>query len=190
MWGGVLFCNSHSVAAQTTVTGANVTKFEATSVETQPQMFVTPLAADLMVIQSASTSFQTKGTITIPEAPDTRNPDNLKKYMDLVRSTITTSIEELKAQALFEFSEETGADVIISPTFSVITENSEDRQIHVRIKVKGFPAKYTNFRNLKPEDRSLVDINRMLTLQEGKDVRVLSATESSHTEKEEEILKK
>ena len=186
MWGGVLFYSPKALA-QTAVTGVTVTKFEATSVETQPQMFVTPLAADLSVIQSASTSFKTKGTITIPPAPESRFA-SAKEYADLVRKTITNGIEELKAQALFEFSESTGADVIVSPIFSVVTEKSEDLTVYVQIKVKGFPAKYTNFRNLKPEDRALVDLNRTLSPQKGKDVRVLNATETKHTEKEDEVI--
>ena len=152
-------------------------------------MFVTPLAADLSVIQSASTSFKTKGTITIPAAPESRYVSG-KDYANQVRATITSGIEELKAQALFEFSEATGADVIVSPIFSVVTEKSEDLQVHVQIKVKGFPAKYTNFRNLKAEDRALIDLNRTLSLQKGKDVRVLNATEHNETEEVVEIVKK
>ena len=39
-----------SLHAQTTVTGATVTKYEATAVETQPKMLVTPLVAELSII--------------------------------------------------------------------------------------------------------------------------------------------
>ena len=69
-----------SAFAQTTVTGVNVTKFEATSVEAQPKMLVTPIAADISIIQATSSSFKTQGTIVIPEVPDTKDPAKLERY--------------------------------------------------------------------------------------------------------------
>ena len=162
--------------AQTTVTGATITKYEATSVETQPKLFVTPLAADLTIIQSASTSFQTKGTITIPEAPDTKNTEVLERYAAEARRSVAASIEELKAQALFQFAEKSGADVIVAPIYSVETDSSEGRVVKVTIKVKGFPARYTNFRNLKTEDSTLVLMSQRIST--GKEVRILESAEA------------
>lgn len=166
-----------SLRAQTTVTGATVTKYEATSVETQPKLFATPLAADLSVIQTASTSFKIKGKITLPEAPDTKNTEVLERYAADARRSVAANIEELKAQALFEFAESCNADVIVAPSFSVVTDSSSGREVFVTVKVKGFPAKYTNFRNLRPEDTTLVHMNAILST--GKQVRVLESSEAS-----------
>ncbi len=163
--------------AQTTVTGVNVTKFEATSVETQPKMFVTPLAADISIIQSTSSSFKTQGTITIPPAPDTKDEKRLEAYANAARQTILDGIEEIKAKALFEFSEKAEADIIVAPLFSVTTDRSDGRIIYVTVKVKGYPARYSNFRNVKGSDTTLVYINR--ALQNGKDVRRISTTEAT-----------
>ena len=169
-----------SAWGQTTVTGVNITKYEATSVETQPKVFITPLAADLSIIQAASTSFKTQGTIVIPDAPDTKDTKVLERYSKQVRETVVGGIEELKAKALFEFSEQVNADVIVAPTYSVITDRSEGKVVHVTIRVKGYPARYTNFRNVKASDTTLVYINRLLSV--GKDVKILTSAEVSQDE--------
>jgi len=163
--------------AQTTVTGVNVTKYEATSMDTQPHMFVTPLVADVSLIQGAANIFKTQGTITIPEAPDTKDTKQLEAYAGRARAVIMDGIEELKAKALFEFSEKEGADLIVGPTYSVTTDKSEGRVIYLTVKVKGFPAKYTNFRSLKPSDSTVVYLNTML--RQGKDVKIVTSTEAS-----------
>lgn len=166
-----------SLRAQTTVTGATVTKYEATSVDTQPKLFVTPLVADLAIIPTASTSFSIKGKITLPEAPDTKNIEVLERYAAEARRTVAASIEELKAQALFQFADKSSADVIVAPSFSVETDNSSGRDVFVTVKVKGFPARYTNFRNLRPDDSTLVRMNNIIS--SGKQVRVLESSEAS-----------
>ena len=176
---------SSRAMAQTTVTGASVTKFEATSVDTQPKMFVTPLAADISIIQSSSTTFKTKGTITIPEAPDTKDPKVLDRYKADVRLGIMDAIEELKAQALFEFSESEGADLIVAPSYSVVTDRSEGRVIYVTVKVKGYPARYNNFRNLTTADTTLVLMNRTLAI--GKQVKQIRAKGGEDEETREEV---
>ncbi len=166
-----------SLRAQTTVTGATVTKYEATAVETQPKMFVTPLVAELSIIPSASTVFKIKGKITLPEAPDTKNVEVLERYAAEARRSVAANIEELKAQALFQFAESTDADVIVAPTYSVETDKSDGREVYVTVKVKGFPARYTNFRNLRPDDSTLVYMNNILS--SGKQVKVLESSEAS-----------
>ena len=173
----LLFLGFSEARAQTTVTGVNVTKYEATSMDTQPHMFVTPIVADVSIISGASNVFKTQGTITIPAAPDTKDQKQLEAYAASARNVILDGIEELKAKALFEFSEKEGADLIVGPSYSVTTDKSEGRVIYLTVKIKGFPAKYTNFRNLKPSDSTVVYLNGML--RQGKDVRVLTSTETS-----------
>ena len=173
----LLIFGSLVMSAQTLVTGATITKYEATSVETQPKLFVTPLAADLNIIQSASTTFKTKGVITLPEAPDTKNVEILERYAAEVRRQVSRNIEELKAQALFQFAEQSNADVIVAPSFSVETDSSKGRVVEVSIKVKGFPARYTNFRNLKPEDSILVRMSQQIPV--GRQVRVLESSQAN-----------
>ena len=176
---------SASAFAQTNVTGVNVTKFEASSVETQPKMLVTPIAADISIIQSTSSSFKTQGTITIPEVPDTKDAAKLERYAADARRVILEGIEELKAKALFEFSEQAGADLIVAPLFSVLTDKSDGRVIYVTVKVKGYPARYTNFRNVKPTDTTIAYINRILP--SSKDVRTISSTEAVQEETKLEV---
>lgn len=174
-----------SAFAQTTVTGVNVTKFEATSVETQPKMLVTPIAADISIIQSTSSSFKTQGTISIPEVPDTKDLAKLERYAADAKQVILDGIEELKAKALFEFAESVGADIIVAPLFSVVTDKSEGRNISLTVRVKGYPARYTNFRNVKPSDTTIVYINNALS--SGKKVRTISSTEAVQTETKMEV---
>lgn len=174
-----------SAFAQTSLTGVNVTKFEATSVETQPKMLVTPIAADISIIQTSSSSFKTQGTITIPEVPDTKDAAKLERYAADARRVILDGIEELKAKALFEFSEHAGADLIVAPLFSVLTDKSDGRVIYVTVKVKGYPARYTNFRNVKPADTTIAYINRILP--SSKDVRSISSTEAVQEETKLEV---
>lgn len=174
-----------SAFAQTTVTGVNVTKFEATSVEAQPKMLITPIAADISIIQSTSSSFKTQGVITIPEVPDTKDLAKLERYAADAKQVIMDGIEELKAKALFEFAESTGADLIVAPLFSVVTDKSDGRNIFLTVKVKGYPARYTNFRNVKPADTTIVYINSALS--SGKSVRSISTTEAVQAETKLEV---
>ena len=174
-----------SAFAQTTVTGVNVTKFEATSVEAQPKMLVTPIAADISIIQATSSSFKTQGTIVIPEVPDTKDPAKLERYAADAKHVILDGIEELKAKALFEFAESAGADLIVAPLFSVVTDKSDGRIISLTVRVKGYPARYTNFRNVKPSDTTIVYINSALSSH--KNVRSISSTEAVQTETKMEV---
>ena len=169
--------------AQTVVTGANVTKFEASSIETQPKMMAIPLMADVSIIKGAQRQFKTKGTITLPEAPESKSATALTAYREQARVHIAMSIEELKAQALFEFSEATDADVIVSPMYSVVTESSNGNVINVIVKIKGYPAVYTNFRNATAADTTLVYLNNII--RGGKKVERLSSNTMETTTKEE-----
>ena len=153
--------------------------------EAQPKMLITPIAADITIIQSNSSSFKTQGVITIPEVPDTKDLAKLERYAADAKQVIMDGIEELKAKALFEFAESAGADLIVAPLFSVVTDKSDGRNIYLTVKVKGYPAKYTNFRNVKPADTTIVYINRALS--SGKNVRSISTTEAVQAETKLEV---
>ncbi|MBO4340735.1 MAG: hypothetical protein J5835_04850 [Bacteroidales bacterium] len=166
-------------SAQTTTTGISVSKFEATSVECQPKMMTIPLVANLVVTKQTSVTFSSKGTISVPRRYNTQTD---AAYLEEIRNTINYRITELKAKALFEFAEQENADVIVSPVYSVTTESSNASVINVVIKIKGFPAKYTNIRSVTPEDNILVDMNNRIG--SGKDVRVLTSGSRTDTVKE------
>lgn len=149
---GFLF--SVPVLAQTQVTGVDITKFEAASVDAQPKMFVVPLVAEVSIIPNASTVFKTTGQITLPSPSDAKGLRG--SYADIVERTVSKAIRELKAKALFEFSEAENADLIVAPIYSIETEKSSGLIVNVAIKVKGYPARYSGFRNLKDSDTTLI----------------------------------
>lgn len=52
-------------------------------------------------------------------------------------------------------------------------------------RVKGYPARYTNFRNVKPSDTTIVYINNALS--SGKSIKTISSTEAVQTETKQEV---
>ena len=189
--GGVL--STYESAAQTTVTGVNVTKFEATSAESQPNMFTVPMVGELKVMDNAPRFYELANKeVTLPEASDARGISAIgqqERYAETVRSFLSSRIEELKAEALFEFSDKTGADVILSPTYSIKTIKSEGLKLTLTVKVKGIPACYDKVRPITAADRALVDIDRLLVNTQSKDVKILRSTDSSQAVREEEVRK-
>ena len=73
----------------------------------------------------------------------------------------------------------------MAPLFSVVTDKSDGRIISLTVRVKGYPARYTNFRNVKPSDTTIVYINSALS--SGKSVRSISSTEAVQTETKMEV---
>lgn len=145
-----------SLSAQI-VTGVNITNFQAKSTDSNPKMFVIPIVASMEIIQDAPTFFSTTGVIKIPD-----NNNTVRDYMALVNSTVKARIEELKSQALFEFSEKTGADLILSPMYSITTVSNTGLTVNVTIKIKGYPARYTKFREMTENDSKLIGTAAMI----------------------------
>lgn len=145
-----------SLSAQT-VTGVNIVNYQAKQIDSNPKMFVIPVVASIEIIKEAPTSFSTHGAIKIPANGTAGRPSmNDSEYMAYVDKVVKNRIEELKSQALFEYSEKCDADLILSPMYSITTDESKDMLVSVTIKVKGYPARYTKFREMTENDNNLV----------------------------------
>ncbi|RZJ73116.1 MAG: hypothetical protein EOO45_10500 [Flavobacterium sp.] len=62
-----------------------------------------------------------------------------------------SNIETLKAEAVSVAVKNAGADVLVEPTYTVVTNRGTST-----VTVSGFPATYKNFRDIKPEDVPLI----------------------------------
>lgn len=141
------------------IKGVSVKKYQASMAETQPKLFTVPLVGHLNVISNHSLKYEFSAEIILPSSD---NASSYDAYQRMVEYSITQQIEELKGRALFEFSEANNADIIVSPTYSIVTESNQGLVLNVKIKVKGFPAVYTGFTEMKDSDGVLVNINSMI----------------------------
>ncbi|MBO7115209.1 MAG: hypothetical protein J6V95_08555 [Bacteroidaceae bacterium] len=144
-----------SIRAQK-ATDASLTDFEATSLSTQPRMFGVPLVADVKIIPDAKHTFTMDAEVNLPER-GSKESDN--SYLKRVNSYVKERLEEIKTEAIFNFSDEADADVIVSPNFSITTASSNGLNLKMKVKVRGYPAKYDNFRNLTDQDEKLVELS-------------------------------
>lgn len=149
---GVAF-QSFAQSSQQTTVGVTLSHHEAVYATSTPKMFAVPILADVKIIPGAATSFKVESSIHFPSIGQ---GESKSTYYSNISSMVNDKIEELKSQALFEFSEATGADIILSPMYSVKTIESIGQTTRIVIKIKGYPAKYDNFRSLKAEDRELI----------------------------------
>ncbi len=92
--------------------------------------------------------------------PERGSKESDNSYLKRVNSYVKDRIEEIKTEAVFNFSEETDADVIVSPAFSLTTVSNQGLYLKMKVKVRGYPAKYTNFRNLKDSDEKLIELSK------------------------------
>lgn len=123
----------------------------ARNLEASHEMLVTPLLAD---VKLQSVGRQVFG-------------EDRFYYVDIEASDAwkAQTIDQLKRQALFDFTKEYQADVIIGALISAQTvdENKDgivDRvgnRYKVRITISGYPANYVNFRNATQNDRWIKD---------------------------------
>ena len=63
------------------------------------------------------------------------------------RSGRVTNIEPLKVLAMNDAIKTAGADILVEPTFEIVSENSK-----TTVTVSGYPASYTNFRPITIDD--------------------------------------
>ncbi len=123
----------------------------ARNLEASHEMMVTPLLADVKL--------QPVGRQVFGE--------DRFYYVDIEASDAwkAQTIDQLKRQALFDFTKEFQADVIIGALISAQTvdENKdgmvdrEGNRYKVRITISGYPANYVNFRNATQNDRWIKD---------------------------------
>jgi len=72
------------------------------------------------------------------------------------RSGRVTNIESLKVLAMNDAIKTAGADILVEPTFEIISENSI-----TTVTVTGYPASYTNFRSITMDDVPLLEVGQL-----------------------------
>ena len=182
-----LFVSALNAQVSNQIQGVEIHNFEATQLDNGANMFIVPLTTEVKVLATEPKNFKMKETITLPEI----NPNETDKhYADRIQSLIQSRIAELKTQALFEFADATNAALIISPIYSIKTESSNGYTVNVVVKVKGYPAIYTKFRNLTPADSITMRLSR--NIPQNKEILdpTLHTTVTSEEEKvHEEVVK-
>ena len=175
---GVIFAQNNAA-----IQGASVSKYEATQLKNNGNMFIVPLVASLNISMSTPSDFVLKESILIPEI---RKNESEKDYFERVEKFINLKLDELKAQALFEFIDRENCSLIVSPIYSIKTTNSSGSNMSVEVRVKGYPATYTNFRDLKTSDSTIVKLNRLI-VDKKYEQHVLTDRQVETKERTEEI---
>jgi hypothetical protein len=67
-----------------------------------------------------------------------------------------TNIESLKVLAMNDAIKTAGADILVEPTFEIVSENNK-----TTVTVTGFPATYTNFRSITNDDVPLLEVGQL-----------------------------
>lgn len=189
---GAILVISQLITAQVSnqIQGVEIRNFEATQLNNGANMFVTPLATEVKVLSTEPESYQMKETIILPEI---RPGETEGQYADKVQRIVEARISELKTQALFEFTDEKNAALIISPIYSIKTESSHNNVVNVIVKVKGYPAIYTKFRNITPADSVLMRISKTIPNNQGMTnpkFNTTIKTEEKQIVEEEVVIKK
>lgn len=149
--------------------GANVSQFQATMANNGTKIFNVPLVGSYELVPNASRTFTMNSVIRSSDMflPAKKRSESKEEYAERlavsVKESLSSILVELKAKALFLFADQENADIIVSPTYAITTKRSNSDQIDVEIKVKGFPARYTNIRPLQASDSSLVKISRSIS---------------------------
>ena len=157
---------------------------EAFSLESGHEMLVAPLVAkvEVMSVNNDGKTFK-RATFTGKARRDV--PQGLAGNEYLVGKLIdgknvSIDMNLLKAQATYDFCQETGADLIVVPQFNIrhrtrIVEavDSEGNAIKIEepeerdgkyimiVNMVGFPAKYTGFREGTKDDKWIKELYRM-----------------------------
>ena len=150
---------SYSFAQDSALQGASVSKFEATQLSNNGNMFIVPIAAELQVKSATIGDYDMKATILLPERGKKESDE---RYVKRVEEFLKAKLDELKTQALFEFIDKTNSSLILSPQYSIKTESSRGNEMRVVVRIKGYPATYSNFRNLTAADSTIVKLNGMI----------------------------
>jgi hypothetical protein len=72
------------------------------------------------------------------------------------RSGRVTNIDPLKILAMNDAIKIAGADILVEPTFEIVSENSK-----TTVTVTGYPASYTNFRSITMDDVPLLEVGQL-----------------------------
>lgn len=157
---------------------------EAFSLESGHEMLVAPLVAKVEVISVNNdgktfkrATFTGKARHDVPSGL-AGNEYLVSKLLD--GKNVTIDMNLLKAQATYDFCQETGADLIVVPQFNirhrirlVETVDSDGNNITIEVpeerdgkyimivNMVGFPARYTGFREGTKDDRWIKELYRM-----------------------------
>lgn len=165
------------------IQGASVSKYEATQLKNNGNMFIVPLVASLNITQSTPKDYVLKETILLPEM---RKKENEDKYFERAEKFLDLKLNELKAQALFEFIDRENCSLIVSPIYSIKTLSSNGLQMSVEVRVKGYPATYSHFRDLQAADSTIVKLNRLI-IDKKDEQHILTDRQVETSERTEEI---
>ena len=72
------------------------------------------------------------------------------------RSGRVTNIDPLKILAMNDAIKIAGADILVEPTFEIVSKNSK-----TTVTVTGYPASYTNFRSITMDDVPLLEVGQL-----------------------------
>lgn len=180
----LLFLGTAGLYAQTTtVQGANISKYEATQISNNANFFIVPLVAELHVLTNTMQEYRLVENITLPAIKKREKED---AYFVRIERYLNDRLEELKAQALYEFIASSNASLIVSPIYSTKTLSSKGLDMRLEIWVKGYPATYNNFRNLKAADSTIVKLNHSIK-QKNLDIISIDKKTTERNERTEEI---
>jgi hypothetical protein len=170
-------------AQNNAIQGASVSKYEATQLKNNGNMFIVPLVASLNIAQSTPKDYRLRETISLPEK---QKRENEEAYFKRAENFLDLKLNELKAQALFEFIDSENCSLIVSPIYSIKTISSKGLNMTVEIRVKGYPATYTNFRDMQAKDSTIVKLNR-LVIEKKDEQHILTDRQVETSERTEEI---
>lgn len=145
--------------------------FESFSLESGYEMVVTPLVASIKVLPNAD------GKVVHSRFGGKSRSDGEMGNVYRVRKQMvdaqgSLNFEFLRAQVIFDFCRESGADLIVMPQFSARYRTSKVKRMDsdgntvdfeqpvvengcylIEVEMVGFPAVYTNFREATANDR-------------------------------------
>ena len=182
----LLFAGIITVFAQnTTIQGASISKYEATQISNNGNFFIVPLVADLHVMSNTMQEHKIVEVVTLPEI---KKKEQETAYLERIEKFLTNKLNELKAQALYEFIDASGASLIVSPIYSTKTLSSRGLEMRLEVRVKGYPATYNNFRSLKAADSTIIKLNNQIK-QKNLDIISIEKKSTDRTERTEEIIR-
>ncbi len=88
------------------------------------------------------------GVMHLPVVADL---DVKNEKVEGVATVKTSSVEIAKQAALHDAITKSGADVLVEPSYDIQIKGDK-----ITVKVTGFPANYKNFRQMKPQDTTLI----------------------------------
>ncbi len=170
-------------AEETSIQGASISKYEATQISNNGNFFIVPLTAELRVLSNTAQEYKLIETITIPEI---KKKEHEMDYLTRIETFVNKTLLELKSRALYEFIDNTNSSVIISPIYSTKTLSSKGNEMRVEVRVKGYPATYSNFRSLTAADSTIVKLNNLIK-QKDMDIISIDKKQTATSERTEEI---